>query len=42
VWSGYIPITSVFGTPVSNSDSGAEVPGEVLRIVGHDVHRKRS
>jgi nitroimidazol reductase NimA-like FMN-containing flavoprotein (pyridoxamine 5'-phosphate oxidase superfamily) len=42
VWSGYIPITSVFGSPVSNSDSGAETPEEVLRIVGRDVHRKRS
>jgi nitroimidazol reductase NimA-like FMN-containing flavoprotein (pyridoxamine 5'-phosphate oxidase superfamily) len=41
VWSGYMPITSVLGVPISNSDSGAEIPEEVLRIVGHDVHRKR-
>jgi len=41
VWSGYIPITSVFGSPVSNSDSGAEIPDEVLRIAGQDVHAKR-
>jgi nitroimidazol reductase NimA-like FMN-containing flavoprotein (pyridoxamine 5'-phosphate oxidase superfamily) len=42
VWSGYIPITSVLGSPITNSDSGAETPEEVLRIVGHDMHRKRS
>jgi nitroimidazol reductase NimA-like FMN-containing flavoprotein (pyridoxamine 5'-phosphate oxidase superfamily) len=38
VWSGYIPISSVFGYPVSNSDSGAEIPEEILRVAGHDVH----
>ena len=42
VWSGYMPITSVLGSPITNSDSGAETPEEVLRIVGHDMHRKRS
>jgi hypothetical protein len=41
VWSGFIPITAVFGAPVSNSDSGAEIPDEVLRIGGQDVHAKR-
>ena len=38
VWSGYIPITSTFGTPVSNDDAGADVPAEVLRAAGRDVH----
>ncbi len=38
VWSGYIPITSTFGTPVSNDDAGADVPAEVIRAVGRDVH----
>lgn len=38
VWSGYIPITSTFGAPVSNDDAGADVPAEVLRAVGRDVH----
>ena len=42
VWSGYMPITSVFGSPISNSDSGAEIPEEVLRVAGHDMHEKRS
>jgi len=42
VWSGYMPVSSVFGAPISNSDSGAEIPEEVLRIVGYDMHRKRS
>jgi nitroimidazol reductase NimA-like FMN-containing flavoprotein (pyridoxamine 5'-phosphate oxidase superfamily) len=42
VWSGYVPITSVFGSPISNSDSGAEIPEEVLRDAGHDMHEKRS
>jgi nitroimidazol reductase NimA-like FMN-containing flavoprotein (pyridoxamine 5'-phosphate oxidase superfamily) len=42
VWSGYVPITSVFGSPISNSDSGAEIPEEVLRVAGHDMHEKRS
>lgn len=41
-WSGYVPITSTFGSPVSNSDSGADTPAEVLQSVGHDVHKKRS
>ena len=39
VWSGYIPITSTFGTPVSNDDAGADVPAEVIRAVGRDVHK---
>jgi hypothetical protein len=38
VWSGYIPVTSVFGSPVSNSDSGAEIPVEVLQVIGRDMH----
>jgi nitroimidazol reductase NimA-like FMN-containing flavoprotein (pyridoxamine 5'-phosphate oxidase superfamily) len=38
VWSGYIPISSVFGSPISNSDSGAEIPAEVLQVVGRDIH----
>jgi nitroimidazol reductase NimA-like FMN-containing flavoprotein (pyridoxamine 5'-phosphate oxidase superfamily) len=42
VWSGYIPVTSVFGSPVSNSDSGAEIPAEVLQVAGRDMHEKRS
>jgi hypothetical protein len=42
VWSGYIPISSVFGAPISNSDSGAEIPVEVLQVVGRDIHEKRS
>ena len=42
VWSGYIPISSVFGSPVSNSDSGAEIPTEVLQRVGHDIHSRPS
>ena len=42
VWSGYIPVSSVFGSPVSNSDSGAEIPAEVLQVAGRDMHEKRS
>jgi nitroimidazol reductase NimA-like FMN-containing flavoprotein (pyridoxamine 5'-phosphate oxidase superfamily) len=42
VWSGYIPISSVFGAPISNSNSGAEIPVEVLQVVGRDIHEKRS
>ena len=42
VWSGYIPISSVFAAPISNSDSGAEIPVEVLQVVGRDIHEKRS
>lgn len=41
VWSGYMPVTSVFGSPISNSDSGAEIPDEVLQMVGQDIHTKR-
>lgn len=41
-WSGYVPITSTFGAPVSNSDSGADTPTEVLQRVGRDIHEKRS
>jgi hypothetical protein len=42
VWSGYMPVSSVFGAPISNSDSGAEIPVEVLQVVGRDIHEKRS
>jgi len=42
VWSGYVPIKSVFGSPITNSDSGADIPEEVLGISGHDMHEKRS
>lgn len=41
VWSGYMPVTSVLGSPISNSDSGAGIPEEVIRLVGHDMHAKR-
>jgi hypothetical protein len=42
VWSGYMPVSSVFGAPISNSDSGAEIPVEVLQVVGQDMHEKLS
>jgi hypothetical protein len=42
VWSGYIPVSSAFGAPISNSDAGAEIPAEVLQVVGRDIHEKRS
>jgi nitroimidazol reductase NimA-like FMN-containing flavoprotein (pyridoxamine 5'-phosphate oxidase superfamily) len=42
LWSGYIPVSSVYGAPISNSDSGAEIPVEVLQVVGRDIHEKRS
>jgi nitroimidazol reductase NimA-like FMN-containing flavoprotein (pyridoxamine 5'-phosphate oxidase superfamily) len=41
-WSGYVPITSTFGSPVSNSDSGADTPAEVLQRVGQDIHIRPS
>jgi nitroimidazol reductase NimA-like FMN-containing flavoprotein (pyridoxamine 5'-phosphate oxidase superfamily) len=42
VWSGYIPVSSAFGAPISNSDAGAEIPAAVLQAVGRDMHEKRS
>ena len=42
IWSGYIPISSVFASPITNRDSGAEIPVEVSRLVGRDVHGERS
>ncbi len=37
-WSGYVPLTTVFGTPVSNSDALAEVPEIISSLVGTDIH----
>ena len=42
VWSGYIPITSTFGSPISNSDSGADTPEVVMNAAGLDIHERGS
>ena len=42
IWSGYIPISSTFGSPITNSDSGAQVPVAIHGITGRDVHLRSS
>lgn len=38
-WSGYVPITTVAGSPVTNEDSGAPVPDVIRNLEGRDLHR---
>lgn len=40
IWSGHIPMTTRFESPVSNNDAGAEVPAEIVALAGQDVHRQ--
>lgn len=37
-WSGYVPLTTVFGTPVTNADALADVPANISSLVGTDIH----
>ena len=37
-WSGYVPVTTVAGTPVANEDSGAPIPDAIRKLEGHNLH----
>lgn len=37
-WSGYVPLTLVFGTPVTNEDSTEPVPPQIAGLEGRDAH----
>jgi hypothetical protein len=38
-WSGYVPLTTVAGVPVTNEDSGAPIPEVIRKIEGSDLHQ---
>ena len=37
-WSGHVPLTLVFGAPVTNEDASAPVPGPIADLEGRDAH----
>ena len=37
-WSGHVPLTLVFGTPVTNDDSSAPIPPQIADLDGRDAH----
>ena len=37
-WSGHVPLTLVFGTPVTNDDSSAPIPPQIADLEGRDAH----
>lgn len=39
-WSGYVPVATTFGVPVSNSDAGAEVPAAISDLAGVNMHAR--
>lgn len=41
-WSGYVPVTSVIGEPVTNDDAVGDVPEAVRQMCGRDVHGRSS
>lgn len=38
-WSGYVPLATVAGAPVTNEDSGAPIPEAIRKIEGSDLHQ---
>lgn len=38
LWSGQVPIMTVFGAPIDNADASAGVPSPVADLEGRDVH----
>lgn len=39
-WAGHVPLTAVFGEPVSNDDAIGEVPLVIADLQGSDAHRR--
>jgi nitroimidazol reductase NimA-like FMN-containing flavoprotein (pyridoxamine 5'-phosphate oxidase superfamily) len=37
-WSGHIPVTTIYGAPISNEDAGAEMPEVIRNLEGRDLH----
>ena len=38
-WSGQIPVTTIYGAPISNDDAGAEMPEVIRNLEGRDLHQ---
>jgi nitroimidazol reductase NimA-like FMN-containing flavoprotein (pyridoxamine 5'-phosphate oxidase superfamily) len=38
-WSGHIPVTTIYGAPISNEDAGAEMPEVIRNLEGRDLHQ---
>ena len=39
-WSGYVPLITSFGQPVTNVDAGDIVPESVRNLAGQDIHAR--
>ncbi len=37
-WSGYVPVVTSLGEPVTNEDAGDVVPASVRNLVGQNIH----
>jgi nitroimidazol reductase NimA-like FMN-containing flavoprotein (pyridoxamine 5'-phosphate oxidase superfamily) len=38
-WSGYVPVSTIYGAPISNEDAGAEMPEVIRNLEGRDLHQ---
>jgi nitroimidazol reductase NimA-like FMN-containing flavoprotein (pyridoxamine 5'-phosphate oxidase superfamily) len=38
-WSGHIPVTTIYGAPISNDDAGADMPEVIRSLEGRDLHQ---
>ena len=38
-WSGYVPVKTIYGAPISNEDAGAEMPEVIRNLESRDLHR---
>jgi hypothetical protein len=38
-WSGYVPVSTIYGAPISNEDSGADMPAVIRNLEGRDLHQ---
>ena len=38
-WSGYVPVSTIHGAPISNEDAGADIPAVIRNLEGRDLHQ---
>ena len=38
-WSGYVPVSTIYGAPISNEDAGADIPAVIRNLEGRDLHQ---
>ncbi len=38
-WSGYVPVSTIYGAPISNEDAGADMPAVIRNLKGRDLHQ---